>query len=116
MESSRHPLSYSRLRNEPHKPSFVIALLLCAPGACSWLTYFGIAARDPFAAMSVMHWLGGPDLFWLLFFAAVATAISSIIIYFKYPRFRPMPWYVILNLCVNVSGLVFGLALFFSVL
>ncbi len=116
MEHGRRQLSYSRLRNEPHKPSIVIALLLCAPGACSWMTYFGIATRDPFAAMFAMRWLGGPDLFWLLFCAAVATAITSIVIYFKHPRFRPMPWYVILNLSINVPGLLFGLTLSFSVL
>jgi hypothetical protein len=103
MENGHHQLSYSSFNNEFRKASLLIALLLCAPGACCWLMYLVPGLPGDF------------NIFLITFFIAVATAIASLIIYCLHP-FRPMPWYVIVNLSINVPGLIFGIFAFATAL
>jgi hypothetical protein len=59
---------------------------------------------------SVLDVLG--SLFWPMLWAAVGTALISVIAFGKYLR-RPKPSYVSFNLAVNITGLAFtALALF----
>ena len=47
-------------------------------------------------------------LFWPLWWVAILTAIGSVFMYVRFP-IKAMPWYVILNLVINISGLLFSL-------
>ena len=71
-----------------------LALLLCAPGAACFIIYFGN--------------VGDFGLFWGMLLMAVITAIASLILYGRNPR-RALRWYVLLNLAINVTGLLFAL-------
>jgi hypothetical protein len=43
-------------------------------------------------------------VFWPLFILAVVSAVTSLLIYTRYPL-RSLPWHVRLNLAINVGGL-----------
>lgn len=100
-------LEYRDPRLHVRVPSKAMALLLCAPGGACWTDYW----IDTFAATALPQRVGDVlgAMFWPLFFAAVLTAIVSLIIFGRHPL-RPQPWYIMLNLAINVSGLVFAAA------
>lgn len=76
-------------RSVAESPS--LALLLCAPGAACFVLYFG--------------GFGGPGLFLGVLLAAVLTAVVSLFLYRKHAR-RGLRWYALLNLGINVTGLL----------
>ena len=98
-------LDYRDPRRDTPPPSRAVALLLCSPGAACW----GVYLIDAFADANLPQPIGDffHTIFWPLFFAAVVSAILSLIVYGRHPL-RPQPWYVMLNLAINVSGLLFG--------
>jgi len=81
-----------------------LALLLCAPGAASFALFFGAMSSSIIGSA-----LG--SLFWPLWFLAVMTALASLCIYVRLP-FKALPWYVVVNLVINISGLLFSLLMF----
>ena len=80
------------------------ALLLCAPGALAFTVFFG----GDHLPSGIGEFLGG--LFWPLWMVAVATAIASVCLYMRF-GFKPLPWFVILNLAINISGLLLSLSM-----
>jgi hypothetical protein len=89
------------------EPNPALAMLLCLPGAICWATFLGLVfgRHLPASVRANLRWLqifgDGPLL--LCWLAAVATAIVSLIAF----RRSRKPWYVWLNLVVNVTGLLF---------
>jgi len=104
MADSPHPLEYKdpsthgqNWWSERHYSPW-IALLLCAPGAACIAIYMGgdILANG-------LPWSG----FFSLWLTAIATAILSVCLYCRFP-FRDVPWFVALNLFINIPGLLFS--------
>jgi hypothetical protein len=94
-------------RREP-APSWIVATLLALPGLSCWMVLAMIVVPPP---LRVLAWPGyylvrllgfGMALVW---FVAIITALISLAIYLPWKK----PWYVILNLIVNISGLLFTL-------
>jgi hypothetical protein len=83
------------------------AILLCTPGLICWALLAGFVTG--WMPRFVERLFEG--IFLPLLAAAVLTAIVSIIIYLFVPRQRK-PWFVILNLVINISGLLFLLGVF----
>src|SRR5215207_7197945 len=100
-ESPRTPtLDYSSPSDVTEQPSVVLAILLCLPGAMCWFLYGSrmLSIHLPPSATRAVFW---PC--WIL---AVATAMYSMVLYL--PRAsRIHPWYVVINLVINVPGLLF---------
>ena len=48
------------------------------------------------------------NMFMSLWIAAIATAILSVCLYCRFP-FRDVPWFVALNLFINIPGLLFSI-------
>jgi hypothetical protein len=85
------------------------AIVLCAPGAAFetvagalaiW-NLFGTTGQIPFP-LNLLFLL----LMFVLFIAAVATALISFVRYCRRPLRKP--WYVWLNLFVNASGAIYA--------
>jgi hypothetical protein len=76
----------------PYPYSAVEAFTLCAPGATGFVLYF-----LNIASLSVLL---------LVLFVAIASAVISLILYGMHPK-RALPWYVIVNLAINILGLLF---------
>jgi hypothetical protein len=110
MESERKTLSYDSTRKGDNPFSMFLALALCAAGAYSWIVFF-ILNEAPQIFPSWRDWLVqslGGNVFWIPWNAAVITAIISMCLYL--PRiFKPTPWFVQLNLWINIPGLLLSL-------
>jgi hypothetical protein len=76
-------------------PDRGLALVLCAPGFVCWICFL-IPESENLFRVGLLIWP-----------VAVLTAIVSL---FKYVRFskRAFPWCVVLNLAINISGLIFS--------
>jgi len=106
MDSETRVLEYrSKTAREPYQHSLPVALLLCAPGGVAYLILFVASIAPRFAAGLIGDFI--EDIFYPLLFLAITTAIVSIVFYAT-RRVRPMPWYVVFNLSINVSGLLFA--------
>ena len=70
-----------------------LALFLCAPGTACFVMYFAN--------------LGNFGLFFGMLTAAILTALISLVIYGRHPR-RALRWYALLNLAINITGLLFA--------
>ena len=95
------PLDYQRPLPPGHEwlgrpdPNPAMATLLLVPGLICWI------AITPFGEN--FRWLGeGILLVWLV---AIVAALSSVYLYLF--RRVTRPWYVVINLIVNISGLLF---------
>ena len=103
------PLEYRRPVPATARPSHPLpAVLFCVPGLICWLALFHLLlARVIRVRLPALlgRWLY-PGIFWVWLGAILTAAISLIL----YVRRGPKPWYVWLNLAVNVSGLLFTLA------
>ena len=108
MADTPPPLEYEDPRARENRPSPIVALGLCAPGAATFGFLFLGEAHVNFS-VAVNEAIG--DVVWPLWFAAVVTAIISLVLYRRY-LFRPLPWYVFVNLCVNVPGLLLSVLIF----
>ncbi|HET6252347.1 MAG TPA: hypothetical protein VFE47_31965 [Tepidisphaeraceae bacterium] len=97
------PLDYYAGKAPARQYSAIVALLLCTPGATEFALYFSL--RSDALQSAVPRILA--DLFWPLLALAIVTAITSIVIYARRPR-DTLPWYVILNLVINIVGLLFA--------
>lgn len=93
MSSNPPVLDYGNGRGQTATDSPWLALLLCAPGAACFAMYF--------------FNVGGFGLFFGMLLAAILTALVSLVLYGGHPR-RALRWYVLLNLAINVSGLLFA--------
>ena len=83
-----------------HSPA--VALLLCAPGAFTLgLLFYGVQFTLPDSLQKMAE-----EAFWPLIWLSAISAITSLILYARRP-FRPLPWYVTLNLVLNIFGLFF---------
>ena len=85
------------------RPPLIVALALCAPGASAFVAYLSdVFGHDklPVAIGSIIS-----GIFWPLWFVAVLTAIASVVLYARHPL-RALPWYVVLNLGINITGLL----------
>jgi hypothetical protein len=82
-------------------PSFTLAALLAVPGGVCWVCFFLLETN--------MH-VFGEDLLetlaLLALFPAIACAMLSLLLFVRFRR-RAYPWYVALNLLINISGLCF---------
>jgi len=98
-----HVLAYQRpIPHQQSLPNPVIATLLHLPGTCCWIILFS-------AIIGVQNWLRLPSIQFVLVLwgLAVATAIASFVLYL--PDRIAKPWYVFINLFVNVCGIIFTL-------
>lgn len=104
---SRPVLHYQGPNQQPRTYSPTTAALLALPGATCWcifLNALGIGPRfgsDVFGSDRVES--GFLFLLWAL---AVATAVASLV-EFGGRAGEPKPWYVILCLLINITGLLF---------
>jgi hypothetical protein len=91
-------------------PSPLVAVMLCLPGVLCWsllLTLF-LVPRSMQQNFAFLRILSGPGIF-LCWGVAIVCALISLAIYL----WRRKPWYVWINLLVNVAGLLFsGVVLF----
>jgi hypothetical protein len=101
-------LSYARPRpSAPPRADPFAATMLCLPGLICWITFLSVISRFLLPAW-VTSWLyrvpflGGFATL-ALWFIAICTAIASAVLY---GRMKRKPWYVWLNLTINVSGLM----------
>jgi hypothetical protein len=108
MSSEPLPIDYqSPARIRRHSP--ILAILLCLPGVFSFvLLVLGFQSGIP-------DWLGNfvGSVFWPALFLAISSAITSIILYARRLRER-LPWYVLLNLVINICGLLFAILNFMA--
>lgn len=113
MADAPAPLEYQTPRLIARRHSRRLALALCAPGAATFVLFFVGVVFDA----SLPYWLGSlvGHLFMPLWLLALGTALSSVCLYVRFP-FRPLPWFVTLNLFLNISGLLFSLLCLGSVL
>jgi hypothetical protein len=112
--SDRPPiLDYSK--PDPHGkfdkpwPLATWPLVLVFPGTITWIIYFvgKILSSSSFGNTLLI-------IFWFCWLIAVVTAIASGVIYLPRFLFRYMsaPWYIWLNLSINMAGLAYGAILF----
>lgn len=87
------------------RPSLIVALILCAPGAAAFAAYFSDRLGDGNLPAAIGSIIG--CIFWPLWFVAVLTAIVSVVLYARHPL-RALPWYVVVNLGINITGLLFS--------
>jgi hypothetical protein len=91
------PSEVARLRHHP-----LPAILLCTPGLLCWTLLAGMMVHA--LPLMVIRFVAGGVILPLTL-AAVLTALSSVVYYFFLSR-RQMPWFVILNLVINIAGLL----------
>jgi len=103
MMSEQPTISYRDPQQDVREPAAWLALLLCVPGALCWTYFLAMVAGIDFPEWS-SRLIG--DTFWPTLWAAVGTALISIIIYARL-LFRRLRWYVVLNLSINIPGLIF---------
>ena len=78
-----------------------------SPGAICWTLFLlGYFLPASAAWYRISEDLGLKDLFWVSLIAAVVTALISLVLYGK-TLGKPKPSIVLLNLCINLSGLAF---------
>jgi hypothetical protein len=81
----------------------LFAVLLCTPGLLCWLLLVAMMSR---AMPDFFIGRAFPGGVVVLVLSAILTAVFSIVHYFL-PSGLRRPWYVILNLVINISGLLF---------
>ena len=91
--------------SDSDRPSRAVALVLCAPGAAAFAVYFSDRLSNGNLPRAIGSIISG--IFWPLWFVAVLTAVVSVVLYARHPL-RSLPWYVILNLGINIVGLLFS--------
>ncbi len=111
------PLAYARPMERSAAtttPDPVAAVVSCLPGLICWLVLGMVLVGNVTNGRSVM-WMRpfgavAPILVLLCWAVAILTAIGSLVCYV---RLKPKPWYVVLNLVINITGLLFtgGIAL-----
>ena len=77
----------------------LVAMALCFPGLCCWVFLVSIVGRHVPRGL-VKPWVLPALWCWGI---AIVTAIASLVLYLKNPR----PWFVWVNLVINVLGLLF---------
>jgi accessory gene regulator protein AgrB len=79
--------------------------MLCLPGVLCWslLLALFLVPRSMQQNFAFLRILSGPGIF-LCWGVAILCALTSLAIYL----FRSKPWYVWINLLVNVAGLLFS--------
>ena len=86
---------------------------------CGVVTFVGLSATHTMekpGAACIAIYLAGDIIakgfpfsgFFSLWLTAIATAIFSIFFYGRFP-FRDVPWFVALNLFINIPGLLFSI-------
>ena len=55
---------------------------------------------------------GGPGVVWKLLVCWGVAIVAAVVSLALYTRQRPKPWYVRLNLVINVAGLLFTIGVF----
>jgi hypothetical protein len=102
------PLEYRRAKKvAPHRP--LIAVALCLPGLICWIALAEIVLPRWFGPMWLLPQFFGISGLLLCWAIAIICAAISLAGY----RSPHKPWYVWLNLTINISGLVFtGLVVF----
>ena len=103
----QHPaptLEYRHPQVRPDVPSLVLAMFLCLPGMVCWCILLGLfftpASLRP--QFSLYRAIPSEMLLWCWGTAVIAALVSLGL----YVRARK-PWYVCINLAVNVAGLLF---------
>jgi len=100
-EDPQKVLSYHGPQRVPSDhPDPLRAMLLCLPAMICWALFFGIITRLSRLPRS-LYWLA--LLIWL---AGIVTAIYSFMIYYQ----KRKPWYVVLSLIINWSGIIFTIS------
>lgn len=99
MQTEPLQLQYESVSQPERRRSPALALVLCFPGLCCWITLVSIVALrvppgllDPYVPLMLCSWA-----------AAIITAILSLGLYCRKPR-SGLVW---MNLVINVTGLLF---------
>src|SRR4051794_19601528 len=97
-------VDYARPRPRADRPSPVAAMVLCLPGMICWCVLLGIFLVPPWMRQNFrfLKTLPAPSL-WVCWLTAIIFALISLAAYWR----RPKPWYVCINLVVNITGLLF---------
>ena len=108
-------LSYATPPAPP--PSAQAAVMLCLPGTICWLSLGWIILTQlapSFVRRSgiTLMQLFGPGYLQLLLICWAVAVVAAVISLALYARRRPKPWYVRLNLVINVAGLLFTAGVF----
>jgi hypothetical protein len=105
MRKNEGHIPYGR---EPIPTSPFTALSLCAPGAFCWFMLgWSFIFNLPLPKFLTF------ELFAAAWGVALVSAIISLVIYGRRP-FEPKPWYVLVNLAINLLGLLYSIVLGFS--
>ena len=99
------PLGYAASPEAEPTRSPLVAVLLCLPGVCCW----AVIAAGLWHIRIPRIGAGPVFICWMV---AVVTALWSIFLYCEGPR----PWYVWMNLILNVAGLLFSAYVAFVIL
>lgn len=95
-------MEYSSPQLTPaNRPSILAALFLCLPGSACWFLFLMEAVFGVNMDIDYSAWFA-----WLVMIAML-TAVISIFFYAAHWRYLKY-WYVIINLCINVAGLLFA--------
>ncbi len=94
------PLDYKTVDGAELPPQPLKALLLCLPGFICWWAFLEMTIGRHFMIIGISRFLSGTPLI-LCWLTAGITALVSLVIYRKARK----PWYVWVNLIINVSGL-----------
>jgi hypothetical protein len=117
--SSGSPLAYARPMSAttPPAPAPLGVVLNCLPGLICWLVLLSMLLRK--ITFTRLWWPArlfesplGVVFVLCCWGVAVITAIGSL---FRYGPRRPKPWYVWLNLVINITGLLFTAGIVFLV-
>ncbi len=81
------------------RPSFLVALFFCLPGAVCWIQFL----MESLLGVNTGFDSGWSGLVWII---AVITAIRSVFYYAFRWRYLSA-WYVIVSLVINVAGWLF---------
>jgi len=102
-------LSYESTVKRAPLPHPLLAIVLALPGSICWLTFLSLFANflAPFSWLARLKFpFFTGNSFLLLWLTAIVAALFSVAWYWR----KPKPWYVILCLLVNDTGLLFTLA------
>ena len=98
--SDKRRIDYGRPDAQAQRESPFLALSLCLPGVACWSLYMMMEVARSVPSVPINY-----AAFMFLWLLSIIAAVVSLVVYGAHPL-RPQPWYVILNLFVNICGLI----------
>ena len=104
MQDQPNVISYSTPQRQTDAPSPGLAMVFCLPGLICWFVLLGLwfTPRWLRPSFSFLRVFPGGSVMWC-WAIAILCALTSLALYLR----RRKPWYVWINLVVNIGGLVF---------